>query len=161
MTTKADFNAEEWEQVTGGPALAGLIVIAAQRGGTIRETVAMAKVYSAARAEHGDSDLLGELVATPPRVDQKQFTSAEDLRTRGLGLITQAVALVEAKATPEELEAYRAFALTVAQRAAEADKSGGFLGVGGERVTEAESAALDDVAGALGTERPPAAETDS
>ena len=45
MTTKAEFNAEEWSKITEGPALAGLIVIASQRGGTIRESLAMAKVY--------------------------------------------------------------------------------------------------------------------
>ena len=49
MTTKADFNAEEWERVLQGPAIAGLIVVAAQRGGTIREGMQMAKEYREAR----------------------------------------------------------------------------------------------------------------
>ena len=62
--------------------------------------------------------------------------------------------LLERQASPEELAAYREFAITVAQRAAEADKSGGFLGVGGERVTDAESAALAEIAAALGTDPP-------
>ena len=43
MTTKAEFNAEEWDAIARAPALAGLIVIASQRGGTIRESLAMAK----------------------------------------------------------------------------------------------------------------------
>ena len=154
MTTKAEFNAEEWEQITAGPALAGMIVIAAQRGGTIRETMAMAKSYNEAREGHAGTELIGEVAASAPSIDSKEFTSAEDLRTRGLGKITEAVALLESKATPEEVEAYRSFALNVAQRAAEADKSGGFLGIGGERVTEAETTALNDVAAALGTEPP-------
>ena len=104
-----------------------------------------------------DSDLLGELAASPPKIDHKQFTSAEDLRTRGLGKLTEAVSLLESKATPEEVETYRTFALDVAVHAAEADKSGGFLGVGGERVTAAETTALADVAAALGAEPPPPA----
>ena len=154
MTTKAEFNAEEWEQIAGGPALAGLIVISAQRGGTIRETVAMAKVYKETADQHGGSDLVGEIAATTPSIDRHEFSSAEDLRTRGLGKITEAVGLVESKATPDELAAYRAFAITVAQRAAEADKSGGFLGIGGERVSDSERTALNDVAAALGTDAP-------
>jgi hypothetical protein len=154
MTTKADFNAEEWQRVADGPALAGLIVIAAQRGGTIRETVQMSKAYQEARKEHGDSDLLGEIVATAPQLDPKQFESAQALRAEGLQRIRDAVALLESKATADDVDAYRQFALTVAQRAAEADKSGGFLGIGGERVTDAESAALDELAEALGAERP-------
>ena len=56
MTTKAEFNAEEWEQIAGGPALAGMIVISAQRGGTIRETVAMAKVYKETARTRGQRE---------------------------------------------------------------------------------------------------------
>ena len=62
-----------------------------------------------------------------------------------------------AKASPEELDAYKRFTLTVAERAAQADKSGGVLGIGGERVSESESAALDEIAATLGVERPASA----
>ncbi len=153
MTTKADFNADEWQRITEGPALAGMVVIAAQKGGTIRESVQMAKAYTEAREHHGDSDLIGELVATPPQLESKEFNSAEELRTEGLQRIRDSVAMLESKATPEEVDAYRAFSITVAERAAEAHKSGGFLGIGGERVSADESQALDQVAEALGTTR--------
>jgi len=156
MTTKADFNAEEWAQIAEGPALAGLIVISSQRGGTIRETLAMAKVYAAAQKEHAAGDLVGELVKSAPQLESKEYSSKEDLRTRGLGKISDAVKLVEAKATPGELAEYREFAMAVAQHAAEADKSGGFLGIGGERISGNEQTALNDVAAALGTDAPEA-----
>jgi hypothetical protein len=156
MTTKADFNAAEWDQISEGPALAGLIVISSQRGGTIRETLAMANVYKEAQKSHASGDLLGELVTSAPHLDAKQFSSKEDLHTSGLQKITEAVALVEAKATPEELADYRSFAMTIAEHVAERDKSGGFLGIGGERVTGNEEAALNEIAAALGTERTPA-----
>lgn len=156
MTTKAEFNAEEWDKISQAPALAGLLVIAAQRGGTIRETFAMAKVYKEAQQTHPAGELVGDLVQSAPNLDPKQFSSKEDMRTRGLGMISEAVALVEAKATPEELEGYRNFAMTIAEHVAERDKSGGFLGIGGERVTGNEESALNDIAAALGTERSPA-----
>lgn len=154
MTTKADFNGEEWTTVAEAPALAGLIVVTAQRGGTIRESLAIGKAYAEAKQQHGDSDLLGELVSAAPRIEPKQFSSPQDLRLRGAEKLREAVDLVEAKATAEEAEAYRGFAMTVAQRAAEADKSGGVLGIGGERVSQAEREALAEVAAALGTEPP-------
>jgi hypothetical protein len=152
MTTKADFNAEEWERIAEGPALAGLIVISSQRGGAVRETLAMAKVFAQVRAG-SDQGLVSELAATKPSIDHKEFTSKEDLRTRGLAKIAEAVELLATKADEAEVDAYRAFALEAAQRAAEADKSG-FFGIGGERVTDAEHAALADIAAALGTEPP-------
>ncbi len=153
LTTKAEFDAQQWQTITEGPALAGLIVVSAQRGGTIRESVAMAKVYAEAKKTHAGQDLLGEIAEKPPHLATKEFSSLEDLRTVGMERIRNAVTILEPKATPEEVESYKQFCLTVGERAAEADKSGGFLGVGGERVTDSESAALDELASTLGVER--------
>jgi hypothetical protein len=150
MTTKAEFNAEEWETIAAAPAIAGLIVASAQRGGTIRESFAMAKTYVEAKQEHTTGDLVGEIVAAKPHLDTKEFSSKDDLRTRGLGKITEAVGLVRDRATMDELVDYREFVLNVAQHAAEADKSGGFLGIGGERVTGQEEGAISDITAALG-----------
>ena len=154
MASQADFNAVEWQTVTEGPALAALIVVASQRGGTIRESLAVARVYVDAGKEHAGHDLLGEIAAKPPQISPREFSSAEELRSEGLERIANAISILESKATADELDAYRGFALSVAERAAEADKSGGFLGVGGERVSESERAALEQVATALGTTPP-------
>ena len=62
MTGKADFTQEEWKVVLEGPPSAGMIVLTAQRGGTIRESVAMARAYAEARQQHGESQLLDEIV---------------------------------------------------------------------------------------------------
>jgi len=43
--------------------------------------------------------------------------------------------------------------IEVAEHAAEATKSGGFLGIGGTRISQEESVALDQVASTLGIER--------
>jgi hypothetical protein len=153
MTTKADFNAEHWDRIVEGPAIAGLMVVAAQRGGTFRESLEMAKTYRDAREEHGDSDLLGEIVTSTPSVEGQRFESAEQLRQEGAARLREAVELLEAKATPEDVDGYKRFALSVAERAAAATKSGGVLGIGGERVSEAESLALDEIASTLGVER--------
>lgn len=154
MTTKADFNGEEWATVSAAPAIGGLIVATAQRGDTLRESLAIGKGYAEAAREHEGSELLGELATGATQPGPREFSSAEDLRLRGLERIREAAELVEAKATSEELEAYRRFAIGVAQRAAEAGKTGGVLGIGGERVTDAERLALAEVASALGTEPP-------
>ncbi len=153
MTTKAEFNAQEWQTIVEGPAIAGMIVVTAQRGGTIRESLGMAKAYTEARRADGEPELLSEVVAKPPSVEPRQFEDAATLRSEGLQRLRDAVALLEGRASAEEVEAFKRFALAVAERAAEATKSGGVLGIGGERVSEAESAALDEIATALGTER--------
>jgi hypothetical protein len=153
VTGKADFSPEEWEAVLKGPPSAGMIVITAQRGGTFRESFSMAKSYAEARKQHGDSELLDEIASTKPEMDQTRYHSPEELKENGLQHLREAVELLESKATPQEVEEYRRFVLTLASRVAEARKEG-LLGLSGERVSEAERAALAEIAQAVGTQSP-------
>jgi hypothetical protein len=150
MTRKADFNAEEWERVAQGPVLAGLRVIAADRGGTLRESMSMARVYADARREHGESELLDEIIAAPPQLDPRRLSSPEELQSKTLEGLAQAVGILETKATAEEVDGYRRFVLALAERVAQAHKEGGFLGVGGKEISDAEQHALDEIVATLG-----------
>jgi hypothetical protein len=145
MTGKADFTEEEWELILEAPPSAGLIVMTADRGGTFRESFSMAKAYAEARQRHGDSELLDEIVSTKPKIDRAGAHSPDELRARALQHVRDAVAVVERKATPEELEDYRRFVLTVADRVAHAHREGG------QEVSDAERAAIEEIAAALGT----------
>ena len=145
MATKADFNAEEWSTVVEGPLLAGMRVVGATRGGTIRESLAIGRVYQEARQTQGESELLDALVSSPPAVDPQKLQGAGDIAAASSARLREALELVGQKGSPEEVAAYKEFVMTVARAAAEAHKSGGFAGVGGEQVSEEEQAALDDV----------------
>src|SRR5690349_10128515 len=109
MTGKADFTPEEWNTVLEGPPSAGLIVITAQKGGSIRESLSMARAYSEARQHHGASELLDEIVSAKPHVDHTRYRSPEELKEHGLQHVRDAVQVLQRKATPEELEDYRRF----------------------------------------------------
>jgi hypothetical protein len=152
VTSKADFNAEDWSTVVDGPLYAGLRVIAAHRGGTLRETMAMGRVYQEARAQQGTSPLLDELIKTPPAIDAEQVKAAGgDIGAVAADHLRRAMQVLESNATAEEADAYKTFVMSVAQ----AHKEGGFLGIGGTRISETEDQALDEISAALGT--PPAA----
>jgi hypothetical protein len=144
MTTKAAFSPEEWKVVLEGPPTAGMIVVTAARGGTFRETIAMAKAYAEARGEHGESELLDEIVATKPEVDHTRYHSAEELRENGLGHLRDAVAVLKSKATTKELDDYRHFVLTLAGKVAAAHREHG------QAVSPAEAEAVQQVTEALG-----------
>jgi hypothetical protein len=150
MTTKSEFNAEEWERIAQAPALAGVLVILADRGGTIRESIALGKAYTEARSDAG-SELLEQVVATAPRVDPASLGPADQLRQQLPERIREAVTLVREKATPEEAEQLRQFTLRVADVVAHAHKEGGVLGIGGKEVSDEERAALDELTRALET----------
>jgi hypothetical protein len=145
MTTKAAFSPEEWKVVLEGPPTAGMIVITAAHGGMFRESFAMSKAYTEARAEHGESELLDEIVAAKPHVDHTRYRSPEELKDHGLGHIRDAVALLQSKATTEERDDYRQFVLNLASKVAAAHREGG------QSVSPAETAAIQEITTALGT----------
>ena len=152
MSRKADFNAEEWASVVSAPLYAGLRLISAERGGTLRESLAMGRVYQEARAAHGHSELLDELVNSPPAMDPAHLSEAGD-RVADLVAerIRDAMRILEAKADRREIDDYKRFVMTVAQEVAAAHREGGFLGIGSRPVSDAENQALDEISTALGS----------
>ena len=145
MTTKAAFSPDEWQLVLEGPPAAGVLVITSSHGGTFRETFAMSKAYAEARAQHGESELLDEIVAERPRVERGgRVHTPEELRDQALDCLTSASATVEDKATAEERDDYRRFVLTVANKVAAAHREGG------KQVSPAEEQAIADITSALG-----------
>jgi hypothetical protein len=152
VTSKADFNAEDWSTVVDGPLYAGLRVIAADRGGTLRESMAMGRVYQEARAKQGTSSLLDELIKSPPAIDPERLKEAGgDLSAVTSEHLRKAMSILASTATPGDADAYKTFVMSVAQAVAGAHKEGGFLGIGGTRISEAEDQALDEISLALGT----------
>jgi len=146
MTGKADFTEEEWELISEGPPSAGLIVVTAQRGGVFRETLAIPAAYVEARQLHGGSELLDEIVTARPERERTHFRSFDELKQNGLQHLASAVALLEQKATAEEVAGYKRFVLAVADKVANAHREGG------TSVSDAEQAAIGEIATALDAE---------
>ena len=130
------------------PALAGVMVALADRGGSFRESLALGKAYAAAKRDGSSSELLKELVASPPSLDRESAGQPDQIPEQ----IREAVRIVEERATPEETEEYRQFILRLADVVAHAHKEGGTLGIGGKEVSPEEQAALDRLSTTLGAQ---------
>jgi hypothetical protein len=143
MTAKADFTEEEWNVVREGPAAAGMMVLLAHGGGSLRETWALAKTYAEAKQQPGSSALIDEIVSERP--DVARHDSAAEQEQQGLAGIREAIGVLEQKAAPDEVEAYRAFVLEVATRVAKAHEEEG------EPITPDEEAALEKIRSSLGS----------
>ena len=143
MTGKSDFTEDEWKLVSEGPATAGMVVLTAQGGGSFRETFAMAKAFTEAREHHGESELLDELTAAKPDFDRHRYKTPEALREQGVERIGEAARLLETKASPTDVEAYRSFVVALAERVAAAHREGG------QDVSPAEQEALDAIRSSL------------
>jgi hypothetical protein len=150
VTTKSEFNAEEWDRVAQAPAFAALMVMLAERGGAIRESIALGKAYAKAR-QAGGSELVEQLVSAAPQVNPHEMGSRDKVRSQLPERIRDGIGLVEQKATPEEAQEYRDFILHVADVVAHAAKEGGVLGIGGKEVTDQEQAVLEELRGQLAT----------
>jgi hypothetical protein len=163
MTVKDQFSQEEWTALLQSPMLAGLAVTAADPGGlwsAVKESVAVARSLAEAKARADSSPLLGEMIGAYETSDARggiQDGIKELLRGKKPAEATEAAvarlreigALVTAKA-PDHAPAYREFVRATAQKVAEAGTEGGFLGFGGEKVSDSERKTLADIEKALG-----------
>ena len=110
-----------------------------------RESLALGKAYAAAKRDETGSEMLQELVASPPSLDRESAGQPDQIPEQ----IREAVRTVGEKATPEEAEEYRQFILRLADVVAHAHKEGGVLGIGGKEVSPEEQAALDRLSSTL------------
>jgi hypothetical protein len=146
MTDRANFSDDEWELLCDGPAAAGMVALIAAAGGNPRESSALANSYAEARQQHGENELLDALVAEEPSA--KQYDSPEELERHGLRRLSEAVLLLQEKATYGEVTGYKHFTRDVAANVAEAHRDEI------ASVTPEERAAIEKIAASL---NPPAA----
>jgi hypothetical protein len=159
MTTKADFTEDEWATLVRSPIVAGMAITFADPGGPIevvKETSAVVKFVTSSSSEHRD-DLVGELAREVRGLAEQRTNPVGDFKPRGamagkeiVDELSRANEIVSSKASPEEAEAFRAWILECAQRAADAAKEGGFMGFHAERVSQGEQDMLAQLRSTLG-----------
>jgi hypothetical protein len=160
MVTKADFTAEEWQQVLVIPQLASIVIVLASPSGAVgltKEMMASSKlIMEAMKASTGNAlidAVAADLKEMAERKEKLQPPQISKERTEAIHQCLQAcrdVAALLAQKAPEEADGFKHWVYTAAKLTAEAGKEGGFMGIGGERVSEGEVLALNDVAHALG-----------
>ena len=163
MAGKTDFTTEEWSVLRTAPALVGGAMMAASPDGffaSIREAFSMgSSSFSTLKAYESDG-LLKEIMTDKEKlVDEMKAKLGtggtpeerrQKLHAEAIAGVKQAMAILVQKGTPENVKAYRGWISAIAEGVANAASSGGFLGFGGEKVSEAEKAFLSEVSAALG-----------
>jgi hypothetical protein len=163
MANQEVFTAEEWALLRLAPTLVAGGTVAADPSGlfsSLKESFAGAKGMAEAFKTHSSLELFSALAADrsiPGMPDPKALLGEgsreqqmHNLKNAVLERVKSAVALVAAKASPAEAEAYKQMLVSVAEQAADASKEGGFLGFGGVRVSDKEKAFIAEVKGAAG-----------
>jgi hypothetical protein len=163
MTSKADFTDEQWARLGRAPLVAGLAISFADPGGpieAIKESSASLKTLLEAARDGGYGAFVQSIAQDVAEKAQRRENPMAGFKPEGrrarediLDELRAVHALLQEKATPEELADFREWLRVAAQRAALAAKEGGFLGIGGERVSDREQEMLETIGEIFGVAR--------
>jgi hypothetical protein len=163
VTSRADFTDEEWARLGRAPLLAGIAITLSDPGGAIEAvkeySAALKTVLEAAReGSFGQfvQAVADDVAAMAQRRENPMAGFAPDRRRAPdeiLDELRAVYALLNEKAAPEDVDDFREWIRTASQRAALAAKEGGFLGFGGEQVSEREQTMLETLGEIFGVPR--------
>jgi hypothetical protein len=159
MATKTDFTTDEWVQLLKAPGWASIAVVAASPSGpigVIKELFAAGKLLAEAKQGAQNplvSAVVNDLVTSEGRHQAQPSDvagkSPDEVRTAAIASLKQVATLVDAKGDADA-DGFKRWLAVLAERVAQASKEGGFLGIGGTRVSEQEAATLSEIGKALG-----------
>lgn len=159
MSTKNDFTDEDWAALLRAPIVAGMAISIADPGGPIEVTKELMATLRAVTAPPSQDGLIAEVSREIAAMAKERKNPAGDFKPSGpapgdqvlqeIGRVRQ---ILEAKATPDEANAFGEWLLSVAQEAADAAKEGGFMGFGAEQVSSGEQEMLTKLRTTLGVD---------
>lgn len=155
------FTNEQWLIISSAPSLIGSAVAMAGRSGvmgTMKEVIASGRSLAAGGEKYRHNPLIQAII---PKVDTGQqetdanaFSNREQLMSQlkeqnidnpesmaefAIQNLQKALTLISEVAYSKDIDEYKKWVLETGQAVAEAAKEGGFLGIGGERVSQAET----------------------
>ena len=152
MTTKRDFNIEEWWLLQEAPLLVGTAMIYASNSnisGTMHEIVASATAMANAGQMFPNNELIEGILRLDddstvykPPIPASAGKNREErralIRQTALDKCKRAADILEKKATGRETREYKMWVMAIGGDVATAVKEGGVLGFGAKAITEAE-----------------------
>ena len=162
MTDKSSFTPDEWKLLLESVMAASIAITAAEPSGLwglLKESFAGGTELAKAKIDPGTDGLIkavvndfgtteGRSVTRDGLKDKLKGIKPAEMKDKCVETLRQAAALVDAKA-PGDAAAFKGWLRQISQHVAEAAKEGGFLGIGGVQVSEAEKATLAEISSAL------------
>jgi hypothetical protein len=162
MTDKSNFTADEWKTLLESVMMAGIAVTAADPSGLwglLKESFASSSELVKVKLDPGANPLIkavvddfstaqGRSTARDGLTEKLKGIKPAEITAKCIETLRQAGTVVDAKA-PGDAAAFKGWLRQISQHVAEAAPEGGFLGIGGVAVSEAEKATLKEITGAL------------
>jgi hypothetical protein len=162
MSTKADYTPEEWQALYTAAPMVGLAVAASSPNGPIgvmKEMFSVGMAIGEILQKGSSNQLISSLVddirqrGTSPEKPQG-VSNMEQAKAAALEHLKKVSDILARKSTPAEADEFKQWLLGIGKRVAEASNEGGFLGFGGTRVSDTETAMLNDLGKTLGATTP-------
>ena len=161
MADKSNFTPDEWKVLLQGVIAAGIAITAAEPSGLwglLKEGFAGGAVLAKAKTDPNTNALIKAVVndfgaaegsaARDGLKNRFRQSKPAEMKEACIATLRQAAAIVDTKA-PRDAAAYKAWLQQISEHVAEASKEGGFLGIGGVKVSDAEKATLTEISSAL------------
>jgi hypothetical protein len=162
MADKSSFSPDEWKLLLESVMLTGIAVTAAEPSGlwgVLKESFAGGTALAQAGLEAGSNPLVnavaeelataqGRSIARDGLKEKLSGAKPAEIKARCIETLRQVGMLLDAK-VPADTSAFKEWLRRISQHVADASKEGGFLGIGGLPVSEAEKATLTEISNAL------------
>jgi hypothetical protein len=162
MPDTSNFAPDEWKLLLESVMMASIAITAAEPHGLwglLQESFAGGTELAKAKMDPGADALIKAVVADFGTAEgrtiardglKEKFTDSKpaEIKAKCIETLRQVAEVVDAKA-PADATAFKTWLRQISQHVAEAAKEGGFLGVGGVAVSDAEKATLAEISNAL------------
>ena len=158
MSQISDYTSEEVETLSRVPLVVGMMVVGASLSGPVgivKELLAARQATKEASKQAPENSVLHTLFSEANMKAQNEQMSHEKPqgmdKAKQTAKIRQAISILANKGDASEVAAYKAMLIKAAENTANAAKEGGFLGIGGKRVTEEEQAVITEIRSLVGS----------
>ena len=162
MADKSSFTSDEWKTLLESVMAAGLAVTAAEPHGIwglLQESFASGKALAKAKMDTAANPLVkavvedfatseGRTTSRDGLQEQLSGKKPAELKSACIEILGKVDGILSAKA-PADAAAFKTWLRQISQSVAEAATEGGFLGIGGVLVSDAEKATLAEISSAL------------
>ncbi len=159
MTVKHRFNPDDWATLVQAPLMAAMAIVAVSPNGPFgvtREMMAAGRVIQETRRGKAGNDLARAIAeeysgktGAMPAFDVAGM-APKRVHEEAMDCLRRAIAILYRQNDDEQTAEFARWLYEISVEVAHASKEGGFLGFGGEIVSEDESAALRQIAWILG-----------
>ena len=162
MPDKSNFTPDEWKLLLESVMMASIAITAAEPHGLwglLQESFAGGAELAKAKMNPSADELIKAVVADFGTAEgrgiardglKEKFSGSKppEIKAKCIDTLRQVPEVLDAKA-PTDATAFKTWLRQISQHVAEAAKEGGFLGIGGVAVSEAEKATLAEISKAL------------